>query len=67
MLGWLIGGYAVVSAVLGWRLVGVVVNCADADQRKDAIKMFGYTWGGGTVGTGLIAGAVRLHELGLLA
>jgi len=66
MLGWLIAGYAVLSAILGWRLVSVVATSADEKHRADAIRMFGHIWGGSALGMGLIAGLVRLYELGLL-
>jgi hypothetical protein len=58
-------GFAV-SATLSWRLITVVTTSTDAQQRTDAIKMFGYIWGGGTIGTGLVSGAVKLYELGVL-
>jgi len=56
----------VVSAVLSWRLITVVTTSTDPVQRTDAIKMFGYIWGGGTLGTGLVSGMVKLYELGVL-
>ena len=58
-------GFAV-SAALSWRLITVVATSTDAQQRADAIRMSGYIWGGGTIGTGLVSGVVKLHELGVL-
>jgi hypothetical protein len=58
-------GFAV-STLLSWRLVTVVTKSADSNQREDAIRMFGYIWGGGTLTTGLVAVVVKLHEIGAL-
>jgi hypothetical protein len=66
MTSWFIAGYAVFSAFLCWRLVTVVATSTDKKHRHDAIRMFGYIWSGSTLGTGLFAGVIRLHELGLL-
>lgn len=54
------------STLLSWRLVTVVTRSTDSKQREDAIRMFGYIWGGGTLTTGLVATAVKLLEIGLL-
>jgi hypothetical protein len=57
----------VASAVLSWRLITVVVTKdTDENHRSDAIRMFGYLWGYGTIGTGLMSCMVRLFEAGLL-
>jgi hypothetical protein len=58
-------GFAI-SALLSRPLITVVTTSVDVQQRADAIRMFGFIWGGGTVGTGLVSGAVRLYELGML-
>jgi len=58
-------GFAI-SALMSKPLITVVTTSTDVKQRADAIRMFGLVWGGGTVGTGLVTGAVRLYELGIL-
>jgi len=58
-------GFAI-SALMSRPLVTVVTTSTDVQQRADAIRMFGFIWGGGTVGTGLVSGTVKLYELGVL-
>lgn len=65
MLTLFMTGFAA-STLLSWRLVTVVTKSADSKQREDAIRMFGYIWGGGTLTTGLVATAVKLLEMGVL-
>jgi hypothetical protein len=50
MLLWLGLGYVASSSVLAWRLVTVVASSADQALRRDAIRLFGYLWSGGTTG-----------------
>ncbi|MFE2758155.1 hypothetical protein ACFXGA_39775 [Actinosynnema sp. NPDC059335] len=66
MLGLIVVGYAVFSAILGWRLVTVVTTSADAKRRADAIRMFGYVWGSGTLGAGLVGVVAIMYRLGML-
>jgi len=66
MWAWFFGGYAVFSAMLAWRATGVAIHCQDAQQRKDAFKVLVVVWGSGTVGSGVLGAAMKLHELGVL-
>lgn len=66
MLVWVLLGYALFSAVLAWRLVGVVVSSGDGEHRRSAIAALTVVWGSGSIGAGALALTVRLHELGVL-
>ena len=66
MLAWLFVGYALFSAALAWRLVSVVVHSTDAEHRRSAVTALTMVWGSGSIGAGMLALAIRLHELGAL-
>lgn len=54
------------SAAMSWRLVTVVATSTDETHRRDAIRLCGYLWAGGTTGTGVISAVIKANELGLL-
>jgi hypothetical protein len=58
--------YGLFSALLAWRLVNVVVSSTDADHRRSAVTALTMVWGSGSIGAGMLAVAIRLHELGAL-
>lgn len=66
MWAWLIGGYAVVVVVLVVYAAHVTLSCTDAGRRADAYKVLKLIWGTATGAGGIVATAVKLHELGLL-
>lgn len=66
MWEWIIGAYAAYSAILAWRLVSVVVHSDDEQHRRSAIRMFTTVWGSSSLASGLVAAAVKLHEIGAL-
>jgi hypothetical protein len=66
MLLSVLAGYGLFSALLAWRLVNVVVSSTDADHRRSAVTALAMVWGSGSIGAGMLAVAIRLHELGAL-
>lgn len=64
MLPWVLVGYAVFVAMLAWRLVNVVVNSADAEHRRSAVRALTIVWGSGSISAGMLVWMIRLHELG---
>ncbi len=54
------------SAVMSWRLITVVVISTDEVHRRDAIRLCGYIWTGGTAGTGAVTALIKAHELGIV-
>ncbi len=61
----LLVGFAA-SAAMSWRLVSVVATSSDEVHRRDAIRLCGYIWTGGTAGTGSASALIKVHELGII-
>lgn len=61
----LLVGFAA-STAMSWRLVTVVATSPDEVHRRDAIRLCGYIWTGGTAGTGAVTALVKAYELGLV-
>ncbi|GAA3007639.1 hypothetical protein [Actinokineospora diospyrosa] len=51
------------AGLVSYRLVGVVVRSTSANHRKDAIRLIGLVWTGGSLGPGVVFAVQRAHEL----
>jgi hypothetical protein len=63
---WFFGGYAIFVASLTGYAAHVALSCADSERRADAYKVLKLIWGTATGASGVVAVAVRVHEVGIL-
>ncbi len=58
--------FAIFNSVLIGYAAHVALSSQDRQQRKDAFKVLRLIWTTATGASGVVAVAIRLHELGLL-
>ena len=63
---WFFSGYAVFNGVLVSYATHVALSGKDQQQRRDAFKVLKLIWTTATGTGGLVAIAIRLHDLGVL-
>jgi hypothetical protein len=66
MWTWFLIGYAVFVAILCAYATHVALSNSDKQRRADALKVLKLIWGTATGAGGLLAAAIKLHELGVL-